>query len=228
MIIRKFGVYAATNVDDWSSVLDLASKWKFESIKALAIERLAALASPIDKIVLGRRHEITEWLVDAYTAVCERSSALTLEEAKRLGLDDVVKISFLRQEIRTSAFRLARASVDVVSTTFGLDENQREVSPVESGDEQVEQVMLTPDERHLTPVGWPPTPINPNPLVPVGWSPTLRLEESPFSFEVPGEAEGLPSSADIGVGEEKVDEGAQKSSYFPSKKSSTRGRKRGK
>jgi len=200
----KFGVYAATNVDEWNSVLDLASKWKFESIKALAIEKLAVIASPIDRIVLGRRYEITEWLVDAYTAACERSSALTLEEAGRLGLEDVVKISFLRQEIRTLSSGPARASVDVVSTTFGLDRNQREGSPVEEGND--DQVVSTPHEP--------------------SW-----LEESSFSFRAPRGVRGIPSSdsegSEIAVEEKKRGSGAQMIGWGSSSKKSSIGAKRG-
>jgi hypothetical protein len=130
IIISKFGVYAATSVTEWSSVLDLAAKWKFEAIKALAIEKLAVLVSPIDKIVLGRRYDIVEWLKDAYKAVCEQPSVLTLEEAMRLGMEDVVTISFLRQEIRTP-FGQLRASADLVTKAFGLDGNPRELLVVE-------------------------------------------------------------------------------------------------
>lgn len=184
-------------MDEWSSVLDLAAKWKFESIKALAIEKLAGLASPIDKIVLGRMHNITEWLIDAYKAVCEQPSALTLEEARKLGMEDVVKISFLRQEVRTASFGFVKASVDMVSAVFGLDERPLEVSPVDESkhdqavsilDEQspaAERLSLTPEKS--------PVPSHLHFV-----SPTPRSEESPFSFHrgVDAELEGT------GVGQE--------------------------
>jgi hypothetical protein len=84
-------------VDEWTSILDLAAKWKFQSIKALALKQLLPIISPIDKLVLGRRHGITGWLPDAYSAICGRKDALTLEEGLRLGMEDVIKISALRQ-----------------------------------------------------------------------------------------------------------------------------------
>lgn len=150
MIISKFGFYAATSVAEWSSVLDLAAKWKFESIKALAIEKLAVIASPIDKIVLGRRYNIVEWLKDAYKEVCERPSTLTLEEAMRLGMEDVVTISFLRQEIRPS-FGSFRASADLVTKTFGLDGNPRELMVVEkSNNNRRNWEVPQPVERSLS------------------------------------------------------------------------------
>jgi len=127
----QIGVYSATTVEEWTSVLDLAAKWKFESIRTFATTQLASLASPIDKIVLGRRHNILNWLPDAYQAVCERPDALTLEEAKLLGMEDVVKISSLRQDIRPNGFKTTISltlSVDVLRETFGL-ESPSELGP---------------------------------------------------------------------------------------------------
>jgi hypothetical protein len=126
MIGRQIGVYAATTVSEWTSVLDLAAKWKFESIKTLAIKRLADLASPIDKTVLGRKHHVLDWLTDAYRVVCQRQEALTLEEANRLRLEDVVTISSLRQDIRSGGRRdlpLMDISSDVISEAFGLGDS---------------------------------------------------------------------------------------------------------
>ncbi|KZP04075.1 hypothetical protein FIBSPDRAFT_767980, partial [Athelia psychrophila] len=81
----------------WTSILHLAAKWGFENIKLLAIDNLTANATPIDKIVLGRRYGITEWLPGAYEAVCIRVDPLTLEEGMKLGVEDTVRISAARQ-----------------------------------------------------------------------------------------------------------------------------------
>jgi hypothetical protein len=121
MIFSEIGVYSATTVEEWTSVLDLAAKWKFESIRAFAIKQLESIASPIDKIVIGRKHNILDWLVGAYGAVCERTDALTLVEATLLGMEDVVKISSLRQDIRDGRFGLPKASVAVLRGTFVLE-----------------------------------------------------------------------------------------------------------
>ncbi|KAF7968659.1 hypothetical protein HWV62_29739 [Athelia sp. TMB] len=92
----SFGVYTACTVDDWSSILQLADRWSFGSIKALAILKLAPIASPIDKIVLGRRHGVLDWLKSAYTAVCLQEAPLNLQEGRRLGVDDVIRINAVR------------------------------------------------------------------------------------------------------------------------------------
>lgn len=43
---------------------------------------------------------MNEWLEPAYRDLCERTDSLSLDEAQRLGMNDVVKISSLRQDIR--------------------------------------------------------------------------------------------------------------------------------
>ncbi|KZP17559.1 hypothetical protein FIBSPDRAFT_830342 [Athelia psychrophila] len=81
----------------WTSVLHLAAKWGFESIQLLAIDKLTATAIHIDKIVLGRRYGISDWLPGAYEAVCTRADPLTVEEGMKLGVEDIIKISAARQ-----------------------------------------------------------------------------------------------------------------------------------
>ncbi|KZP15345.1 hypothetical protein FIBSPDRAFT_750386, partial [Athelia psychrophila] len=81
----------------WISVLHLAAEWDFTNIKLLAIDNLTENATPIDKIVLGRRYGITDWLPGAYEAVCTRADPLNLEEGRRLGVEDTVRISAARQ-----------------------------------------------------------------------------------------------------------------------------------
>ncbi|KZP17548.1 hypothetical protein FIBSPDRAFT_830317, partial [Athelia psychrophila] len=81
----------------WTSVLHLAAKWGFESIQLLAIDKLTATAIPVDKIVLGRRYGISDWLPGAYEAVCTRADSLTVEEGMKLGVEDIIRISAARQ-----------------------------------------------------------------------------------------------------------------------------------
>jgi len=89
----------------WTSILHLSAKWAFENIQLLAIDNLTAHATPIDKIVLGRRYGITEWLAGAYEAVCTRADPLTLEEGMKLGVEDTVRVSAARQLYGTGAAR---------------------------------------------------------------------------------------------------------------------------
>jgi hypothetical protein len=100
MCNSEFGKVPLETFEEWSSVLHLASKWEFHVLRSLAIDRLGALASPVDKVDLGRKYEISFWLKEAYVALCERTAPLTLEEGRRISLEDVIKISQARHNVR--------------------------------------------------------------------------------------------------------------------------------
>ncbi|KAF7981015.1 hypothetical protein HWV62_35857 [Athelia sp. TMB] len=93
-----FNVYTAITVEDWTAILTLADMWAFTTIRALAIKQITPIASAVDKIVLGRRFNMHEWMCDGYVAVCSRDSVLTMEEGRRLGVEDVVRIVGIRHE----------------------------------------------------------------------------------------------------------------------------------
>lgn len=97
MHISDFRQPTKKTADQWSSILYLAEKWGFKSITLLAIDNLMVHATPIDKIVLGRRHGLTDWLPAAYEAVCTRVDPLTVEEGMKLGVEDTVRIAAARQ-----------------------------------------------------------------------------------------------------------------------------------
>lgn len=114
----SFGAYPASTVEEWSGILHLADKWGFQSIRALSVAQIAPIALPIDKIVFGRLYGIHKWLASAYHAVCTRRDALTLEEGRRLAVDDVIRINGIRQDfcfIRVSESSLKLLEEDVES-----------------------------------------------------------------------------------------------------------------
>ncbi|KZP08622.1 hypothetical protein FIBSPDRAFT_761084, partial [Athelia psychrophila] len=118
----EYGLFTASTVEEWTAILSLADRWGFKSIRALAIKQLGPIASEIDYIVLGRQYGVEKWLSDAYEAVCRRNMPLTLEEGRRLGVDDVIRINNIRQ-----VFGFGESSVLNISlvnrgvrTAFGL------------------------------------------------------------------------------------------------------------
>lgn len=98
---RVFGEYKPRTVDEWTSVLHLATRWEFESIRQLAIRKLEKLSiDAVDKIVLSRRFDIdSPWVLAAYTEVCQRPNTLTLSEACSLGLETTMRIYQLREKM---------------------------------------------------------------------------------------------------------------------------------
>ncbi|KZP24170.1 hypothetical protein FIBSPDRAFT_857623 [Athelia psychrophila] len=109
----------------WTSILHLAAKWGFANIKLLAIDNLTANATPIDKIVLGRRYSIVDWLPGAYEAVCTRVDPLTVEEGMKLGVEDTVRISATRQVYGIGKARYdAKYLADDLGEIFSLEKSE--------------------------------------------------------------------------------------------------------
>jgi len=90
-------------IEEWSSVLALTTRFQFDEQRALALARLAQLATPVDRICLARQHGVREWLESAYLQLCLREQALTADEGARLGIADVILLSEIRQSIRSPA-----------------------------------------------------------------------------------------------------------------------------
>ena len=67
-----------TTVEGWTAVLCLATLWMFADIRALAIEHLADLAQPVEKLVLSQQYDVEEWRLPAYVALCMRHEDLSL------------------------------------------------------------------------------------------------------------------------------------------------------
>jgi len=102
MYPADFGEHKPRTVEEWTSVLHLATRWEFDSIRHLAIRRLEGLTiSPVDKIVLSRQFNInTPWTHTAYTEICQRPETLTVIEARALGLETAMRIYQLREILR--------------------------------------------------------------------------------------------------------------------------------
>ncbi|KZP11842.1 hypothetical protein FIBSPDRAFT_173855 [Athelia psychrophila] len=126
------------NTAQWTSILHLAAKWGFENIKLFAIDNLTANATPIDKIVLGRRYGIIDWLPRAYEAVCTRADPLTLEEGIKLGVEDTVRISAARQ-----VYGISKARFEAKYLAGDLEEIFKLEKPSEGS------VTSMDDEEHV-------------------------------------------------------------------------------
>jgi len=64
-------------------------------VRTRAIEELIAKKAkvlPVDRIELGKKYEITQWLPEAYAHLFVREGHLTVDEGEKLGLDITVKV----------------------------------------------------------------------------------------------------------------------------------------
>ncbi|KAI0060608.1 hypothetical protein BV25DRAFT_1917681 [Artomyces pyxidatus] len=91
---------SSESVETWSAVLRLATKWGFASIRRLAVRHLDAIAPPLDMLTLGRECTVEEWIVTAVTALCERPEPVSLDEARRMTLEEVITITSTREAVR--------------------------------------------------------------------------------------------------------------------------------
>jgi hypothetical protein len=91
------GQHDAKTIEDWTSILDLSTKWEFLSLRKEAIYQLSHIASPIDRLALSHRFNVVSWRVPAFEIISKRPTPLTAGEASRLPIDDVTNISALRE-----------------------------------------------------------------------------------------------------------------------------------
>ena len=81
----------------WIIVLELACRWDSESIRDRATSALLQKLTAIKKIVIGRRFDIEDLTYNGMLALTKRDEPLNLGEVKELALEDVLKISRLRE-----------------------------------------------------------------------------------------------------------------------------------
>jgi hypothetical protein len=72
--------------DEWMSVLKLSTVWEFESVRAMAIDRLDeyATSDPVLRIVVAKRFIIPRWFVPALNILAQREDALNEKDMERL------------------------------------------------------------------------------------------------------------------------------------------------
>ncbi|KAL1700692.1 hypothetical protein EV121DRAFT_213646 [Schizophyllum commune] len=91
------------SVEEWTSILRLATAWSVPSLRQLAIREIEPKATPVDKIVIAREFDLGEtWLLPAYTAICSAPHWLDYEDAQRLDMRTVVELACIREGSRAA------------------------------------------------------------------------------------------------------------------------------
>jgi len=101
-ILRK-----AIPINEWCKLLVISSKLACEQARARAIEELTAnksKVSPIDRIELGNKCNVPQWLPEAYAEAFVRWNHLKREEGEKLGLEITVKVLRGRDACRRSGW----------------------------------------------------------------------------------------------------------------------------
>jgi hypothetical protein len=97
---RNFNTLEERSFEEWSSILDLSTRWSFASIRDLAIRCLKP-PSPLRRLILARKYAIGEWVDPALLELCERPEPLSLDEARLMDFEDVVLLGSVRQNVRS-------------------------------------------------------------------------------------------------------------------------------
>ncbi|KAJ6537748.1 hypothetical protein B0H19DRAFT_1316502 [Mycena capillaripes] len=83
--------------EEWISVLHLASLWDFIEVRDLAVQQLSLTLNATERIVLGRKHDVSSWLRSGYTELAKRKTPISSEEAAKIGWEVTLQICQLRE-----------------------------------------------------------------------------------------------------------------------------------
>lgn len=114
------GKYAIGSVEEWTSVLHLSTIWQLHFAHELAMRELLMLASAVERLVLGRRFSLDQWVLEAVLELCARPSKLTLDEGMRLSQDDAMRIGRVRNLLRGAGEESGQRVQEVVRSIFNL------------------------------------------------------------------------------------------------------------
>jgi len=67
--------------EEWKSVLRLSTRWGFASLRKRALSSIEP-PTPHDRLLLARTYSVNNWVVPALSALCERTTPLTVSEAR--------------------------------------------------------------------------------------------------------------------------------------------------
>jgi len=106
----NFNALEGHSFEELSSILDLSTRWGFTSIRYMAI-RCIEPPTPHERLILGRKHGVDEWIPVALQELCERPQPLTPDEARLMDFEDVVLVGSVREKVRNQALTMDSAGI---------------------------------------------------------------------------------------------------------------------
>ncbi|VDC05726.1 unnamed protein product [Peniophora sp. CBMAI 1063] len=116
------------SADEWISILHLATRWKADGMRGLAISMLTVQAPALDKLVLCRTYDIPSWLAPACAALALRPTALTIPEAENLEKSDIVRVFLAREAVSKGEIDATEAAVSSWLAAFSSASAQTPLS----------------------------------------------------------------------------------------------------
>ncbi|KAI0784840.1 hypothetical protein C8Q75DRAFT_372180 [Abortiporus biennis] len=87
---------------DLKDLLSISSRFLFQTLRSTVIELLEKRKDaipPMEKIMLARTHDLPPWILSGYTELCMREEPLSMDEARRLGYEDAIKLGRIREKL---------------------------------------------------------------------------------------------------------------------------------
>ncbi|KAG2139233.1 hypothetical protein DEU56DRAFT_735645 [Suillus clintonianus] len=123
--------------DHWTTILDLATRWRFPSVVDLAVRQLQKLdMKPVERIVTYDKYNLDKsLLLPAYILLCKQSSR-SVEDGEQLGMPTVLRINEAREYAQrfaaeqgcsspTSADAEDEELVEILRGVFGLSSDSQ-------------------------------------------------------------------------------------------------------
>ena len=157
-LFRDFNALERHSFEELSSILDLSTRWGFTNIRDMAIRCLkprAPTLAPHQRLILGRKYSIDEWILPALQELCEGPEPPTRDEARLIGLEDFILVGSVREKVRTHALTPNPGIVERIKAWGRVEPRERSLG--------IPTPVFTTPSRSLVPVGVPVTPRGPNP-----------------------------------------------------------------
>ncbi|KAI6046309.1 hypothetical protein EDC04DRAFT_1682231 [Pisolithus marmoratus] len=91
--------YGGQPKETWLTIITLAARWGFESMRELAISQLERFPmSPVDKIAIYKEHKIDKrLLIPSFVDLCKSPTLPSPADAQRLQLETVLRLAAARE-----------------------------------------------------------------------------------------------------------------------------------
>ena len=109
-LLRNFNTREECSFEEWTSILDLSTRWGFTSIRDLAIRCLKP-PTPLQRLLLARKFGVEEWILPALRELCERPLPLTFDEARLMDVEDIVLVGSVRETVRSHVLAVKSAGI---------------------------------------------------------------------------------------------------------------------
>ncbi|KDN37643.1 hypothetical protein RSAG8_10048, partial [Rhizoctonia solani AG-8 WAC10335] len=81
-----------------TSAFRMADLWQFPVLRGFLLSLADRTLGDADRITFAKEFGLKEWLLAPHVKLCQRDQQLTLEEAKKIGIDSLLVINNLREE----------------------------------------------------------------------------------------------------------------------------------